>query len=155
MRYRVTGDEKGLADAQRLFAVLADAKRPHADRPDDGPLFVDWLHVVDSHFAVAKTPWPVRGVYAGSKSTHPLLTCYRWKYYHWEPGKTEAARAKLPEDERPTDRSRIADLHAVRGVGAKTTADVAQALQEKSPKDAEAKARWLWAYWTARMEEKK
>lgn len=155
MRYRVTGNEGELAEAQRLFAVQVDAKRPHADCPNDGPLYIDWLAVVDSHFAIAKNPWPVRGVYAGGRGAHPLLLCYRWKYYHWEKEKAEAARAQLKPDERADGLRRLADKRALLGLGVTAKDRVAAALAKRQPADAAAKARWLWAYWTARMGETK
>lgn len=156
MRYRVRGLDEDLAAAQQLFEIQKDAKRPHADCPNDGPLFADWLTVVDSHFILAKHGWMVRGVYNLASKTHPMVACYRWKYYHWDPDLAKAARQKLSADELPEDGlARLADRRALLAVGAKTKGSVAATLQGLQPGDAAAKARWLWAYWTARMEEGK
>lgn len=154
MRYRVRGQDEDLAAAQRLFAVQRDAKRPHADCPYDSPLFADWLTVVDSHFPLAIYGWAVRGVYNVSPKSHPMVACYRWKYYHWESDLAKAARQKLSPDELPEDGpARLADRRALLAVNVKSKDAVAARLLKLQPSDAAAKARWLWAYWTARMGE--
>jgi len=156
MRYRVRGLDEDLAVAQRLFAIQKDAKRPQADCPNDGPLFADWLTVVDSHFPLAKYGWEVRGVYNLAPKSHPMVACYRWKYYHWDPDLAKASRQKLPAEELPEDGpARLADRRALLAVGATEKAAVAVKLQTLQPSDAAAKARWLWAYWMARTEEGK
>ena len=85
-----------------------------------------------------------------------MVACYRWKYYHWEPDLAKAARQKLSPDELPEDGpARLADRRALLAVNVKSKEAVAARLLKLQPSDAAAKARWLWAYWTARMEEGK
>ena len=149
MKYRTTGSQEAMARAQRIFAVLDEADRRGAPAKDE-ETDLWWLAVADAHFAMAKDVWPIRVAVYRSKNPHPARYAYQWKYQHNAAAKAALTKMNVPAEDIPGDEGFFSDRLAMKAIGAADVKDAVTRLTKVSPKSADGKAKWLWAYWTAR-----